>query len=190
MISTKESAPQLATSEFSEVEFVARDTEVFDDVGNDASGHVAGVPGEGDDASGAKGIGIMPVAAGVAQVFAADSAETTLQLPTVERGVFTHRSGGQHEFISEGSRDGSACLQQGFQMGFGRFLKTEDGLAPVTAMRMTTGQQAGFGDPHAILIAPRLDFRDRNYHSRRRLNLVGDSLNAVAAAPPNNPTIH
>jgi len=42
--------------EFPEVEVVAAQAEVFDDVGNDAARHVAGMPREGDETVGLKGI--------------------------------------------------------------------------------------------------------------------------------------
>jgi hypothetical protein len=190
MISTKENARDLLTSEFSEVKLFACDAEVFDDVPNDAARHIARVPGKRDDEIRAEGIGIMPVAAGVAEVLAADFAQATLQLPAVERGVFGHRSGGQHELVAEGGRDRPACLQKGFQMSFGRFLKAEYGLTPITPMRMATRQEAGFCYPDAVLIPPRLDFRDRHYHSPRTLNPAGESVNALTTIEPNNPAIH
>src|SRR5438105_9576723 len=86
-------------------------------------GTVARVPRECDDAVRPEGIGVMPVAGGVAQVFTADLAETTLQLAAVERGVFAHGSGGKHEFVAEGGRDGAAGFQECLQLGLGRFLK-------------------------------------------------------------------
>ena len=94
-----------------------------------------------DDAVRPEGIGVMPVAAGVAQVFTADLAETTLQLAAVERGVFTHRSCGEHEFVAEGGRDGAAGLQECLQMGLGRFLKPKNGFATVTSMCVAARQQ-------------------------------------------------
>ncbi len=83
----------------------------------------------------------MPVTAGVAQVFAADLAETPLQLAAVERGVFAHDSGGDNEFVAEGGWDGAASFQECLQMGLGRFLKPKNGFAPVTSMCVAAGQQ-------------------------------------------------
>src|ERR1043166_740613 len=67
MISTKENARDLLTSEFSEVKLFACDAEVFDDVPNDAARHIARVPGKRDDEIRAEGLGIMPVARRCAQ---------------------------------------------------------------------------------------------------------------------------
>ena len=66
-----------------EIEVVPADAEVFDDVGDDTAGHVAGMPCESDKAVGAERVGIMAMAAGSAQKFAADLLETAFQLPTV-----------------------------------------------------------------------------------------------------------
>jgi len=66
-----------------EVEFVPADAEVFDDVGDDPAGHVAGMPCEGDKAVGAERVGIMAMAAGSAEKFAADFLEAAFQLPAV-----------------------------------------------------------------------------------------------------------
>ena len=49
--------------ELAEVEFVASDAEVFDDVRNDAAWHIAGMPGKGDEPVGAERIGVVRVAA-------------------------------------------------------------------------------------------------------------------------------
>ena len=127
----------MSSSEFSEVEFVPRDAKVFDDVGDDAARHVAGMPRECDEAVGAERIGVVPMTAGVAQVFTADFAQAALQLATVEGGVFTHRSGGEDEFVAEGGRDGASGFQQRFQMGFCGLLKTKNSFTPVASVGVT-----------------------------------------------------
>jgi hypothetical protein len=84
---------------------------------------------------------VIPVTAGIAQVFTADLAETTLQLAAVERVIFAHGSGGEHEFVAESGRDGAAGFQECLQMGVGRFLKPKNGCAPVTAVCVAAGKQ-------------------------------------------------
>ena len=155
--------------EFAEVEFVASDAEVFDDVRNDAARHIAGMPRKGDEAIRAEGIRVMPVAAGVAKMFATDFAEATFQLAAVECGVFAHRSGGEDKLVAEGRGNGASGFKQRFQMRFGGLLKTKGGFTPVAALCVTTGQQQRFGDPHAVFILTKLHFRERNNHSGRKL---------------------
>jgi hypothetical protein len=53
-------------SELPEVELVAGDAEVFDDVRNDTARHVARMPGKCDEPIRAKRIGVVPVTAGAA----------------------------------------------------------------------------------------------------------------------------
>ena len=66
--------------ELAEVEFVASDAEVFDDVRDDAAWHIAGMPGKGDEPVGSERIGVVPVAARRAEQLAADFPEPPLQL--------------------------------------------------------------------------------------------------------------
>lgn len=99
-------------SKFPEVELIAGDAEVFDNVGNDPARHVARMPGEGDQAVGTKRIGVMPMTTRSAQKFTTDFAESPLQLTAVPRGVLAHRSGGEDEFVAEGGRDGAAGFEQ------------------------------------------------------------------------------
>ena len=152
-------------SEFSEIKFVAGNSEVFDDVCNNAPWHVARMPREGDDAVRAERIRIVAMAAGIAKMFAANLAESTLQLPAVVRRVlacptqnpsrhaaFAHRSGCEDKSVAEGRRNRAPSLQQCFQMDFGGLLKAEKGFAPVASVSMTAGQEAGFGNPHAVFI--------------------------------------
>src|SRR5438477_9274016 len=67
-------------SEFLEIEVIARQAEVFDDVGDDSARHVTRVPRERDEAIGAKWVGVMPVAARGAEKFAADFAQPLFEL--------------------------------------------------------------------------------------------------------------
>jgi hypothetical protein len=82
-----------------------------------------------------------------------------------EGRILAHGSGGEDKFVAEGGRNGSSGLEQGFEMGFGGLLKAEGGFTPVATMRVAAGEQAGFGDPHAILIAAELNSREWNDHS-------------------------
>jgi len=107
----------------------------------------------------------MPVAAGGAKEFAADLTEAALQLPAVVGRVFAHGSSSEDEFVAEGGGNGASGFEQGFEMGLGGLLKTERGFTPVATMRVAARQEAGFGDPHAILIAAELNFREWDNHT-------------------------
>ena len=152
-----------------EVEVVAADAEVFDDVGDDAAGHVTGMPRKCDKPVGAKWIRVMPVAPGGANEFATNLTQTALQLAAVPRGIFAHRSGGEDEFVAESGRDGAPGFEQSFQMRLGRLLESEGGLAPVAPVRVATGQQGGFGNPDAVFILTKLHFREWNDHNGHKL---------------------
>ena len=97
--------------ELAEVEFVASDAEVFDDVRDDAAWHIAGMPGKGDEPVGSERIGVVPVAARRAEQFAADFPEPPLQLAAVVGRLPAHDSGGKDEFVAECRRDGTASFQ-------------------------------------------------------------------------------
>ena len=156
-------------SEPPEIEFIPRDAEVFDDVRNDAARHIAGMPRKGDEAIRAKWIRVMPVAAGVAKVFATDFVEATFQLAAVECGVFAHGSSGENELVAESGWNGASGFKQRFQMRFGGLLKTKGSFAPVAPLCVTTGQQQRFGDPYAVFILTELHFRERNNHNGCKL---------------------
>ena len=64
-----------------EVEVVPAEAEVFDDVGDDTAGHVPGMPCESDKPVSAERVGIMAMAAGSAEKFAADFLGAAFQLP-------------------------------------------------------------------------------------------------------------
>jgi hypothetical protein len=153
------------TLEFPEIKLVSGEAEVIDHIGDDTSRDITRVPRERDKSIGAEGIGIMPVASGAAQMDAANLFETTFQLTAINRGKFSHRSRSQHEFVAEGGRDWTASFKQGFQMGLGGLLKMEDCLAAIASVRMATGKQGGLGDPHAVFVSPRLNFRNGDDHT-------------------------
>ncbi len=75
--------PSFEPSEAFEVEFVPGQTEVFDDVRDNAPRHVTRMPGEGDQPFGLERIGIVPVAARRTKVLAANSPEPAFQLPAI-----------------------------------------------------------------------------------------------------------
>jgi hypothetical protein len=152
-------------SESFEVKVVTADTEVFDDVGDDAAGHVARMPRKRDEAVGAEWIRVMPVAPSSAKKFTTNLTQTALQLATVPRGIFAHRSGGENKFVAEGGRDGASGFEQCFQMRLGGLLESKSGLATVAPVRVTPRQQCGFGNPHAIFILTELHFREWNDHN-------------------------
>jgi hypothetical protein len=115
----------VSASEFPEVELVAGDAEVFNDVRDDAARDVTRMPGKGDETIGTKRIGVMPVTARGAEQFAADFAESPFQLTAVVGRVFAHGSGGEDEFVAESRRNGAAGFEQRFQMDFGGLLEAE-----------------------------------------------------------------
>ena len=156
-------------SEFSEVEFVARDTEVGNDVGDDAAWHVARMPREGDEPVGAERVGVVPMTPGGAEQFAADLAESPFQLAAIVGGIFSHGSGGEDELVAERGRNGASGFQQRFEMGLGSLLKTQRGFASVAAMSVTARQQRRFRNPHAVFILSQLHFRERNNHGGARI---------------------
>lgn len=151
-------------SEFAEIELVAGDSEVFDDIRDDAARDVARMPSEGDQSVGMEGIGVVSVAASRAEQFTTDFPGSPLQLSAVPRGVFAHDSGGEDKFIAEGGGNGTSGFEQCFEMGLGGQLKAERGFVPVAPVRVTAGQQIGFGDPHAVIVLPESHFRERNDH--------------------------
>jgi hypothetical protein len=111
----------------------------------------------------------MPVAPGGAKEFAANLTQTTVKLAAIPGGIFAHRSGGEDEFVAEGSRDGASGFEQSFQMRFGSLLESKGGLATVAPVCVAAGQQGGFGNPHAIFILTELHFREWNDHSGHTL---------------------
>ena len=167
--------------EFFEVEVVATDAEVFNDVRNDAARHIAGMPRKSDEAVRAEWIRVMPVTAEVLHLTldpsphpmrrgrATDFAEAAFQLAAVEGGVFAHGLSGENKFIAESGWNGASGFEQRFQMRLGGLLKTKGGFAPVASLCMTTGQQQRFGNPHAVFILTKLHFRERNNHGGRKL---------------------
>lgn len=157
-------------SEFPEVECVAREAKVFDNVGDDAARHVARMPGERDEAVGVERIGVVPMAAGGAQEFAADFPQPALKLAAVPRGILAHGSGGEDEFVAERGRDGAAGFEQRLQVRLGRLLKAQGGFPAVASLRVAAGQEAGFGDPDPIFILPELHFGKWNDHDGATLS--------------------
>lgn len=167
-------------SEFAEEKLVSCDAEVINDIGHDATRHVTRMPGEGDEAVGLKRIGAVPMAAWSAQQVTAEFPEPAFELPTVVAGVFAHGSGSEDKLVAEGGRNGAAGFEEGFEVGLGRLLEAQGSFAPVASVRMTTGQEAGFGNPDTIFILSKLHFRKRNDHNativaRHRSSVKGPS---------------
>jgi hypothetical protein len=169
-------------SEFPEIELIAGDTEVVDDVSNDSTRYVARMPREGDKAVRTKRIRVMAMTARRAKKFTTDFAESPFQLTAVPRGVFAHGSGGENKFVAEGSRDGASGFEQRFQMDLGGLLKAERSFAPVASVRVAAGEQRRFGNPHAVFILTELHFREWNDHSSvtiaRRASVVKRTFDA------------
>src|SRR5437870_134212 len=106
----------------------------------------------------------MTMAARIPQMLTSDFPQTPLQSTTINRGVLAHRPGRENKFIAEGWRNWATSFEQCFQVSFGCFLKAENRLAPVSSVRVTAGQEAGFGNPHPIFIAARLNLSNWDYH--------------------------
>jgi hypothetical protein len=180
-------------SESFEVEVFAAEAEVFDDVGYDSARHIARMPGEGDKTVGMERIRVVTVAARRAEQLASDLTQATFQLAAVPRGILAHKSRGENEFVAESGWDGASGFQQRLQMGLGGLLEAQDGLAPVLPVRMAAGQQGRFRNPYPVLVAPHLNFRDRNDHrgntlTRRCLKLK--SLHGVEIRSPSCMPVH
>lgn len=156
-------------SESFEVEIVAAYAEIPDDVGDDAPRHVARMPREGDQTIRVEWIGIMAVAAGRTNVFAANLTQAPVKLTAVPRWVSSHGSGGEDEFVAKGGRDGAAGFEQRLEMRLGRELKTKAGLAPVASVGVAAGKQGGFGNPHPILVTAQLNLGKRDNHREETL---------------------
>src|SRR5476651_2702359 len=96
-------------------------------------------------------------------------AQAAFKLAAVPRRIFTHRSGGENEFIAKGFGNGASGFEQRFEMLFGGLLKTQCGFAPVVSVRVAAGQQRRFGNPHAVFVLSDLDFREWNNHNGERI---------------------
>src|ERR1051325_8178765 len=173
-----------SVSEFPKIEFVPRDAEVFNDIRDDSARHVARMPRERDEPVGPKRIGIMPVTAGGAKEFAADFAESPLQLAAVVGRAFAHGSGSEDELVAERGRDGAAGFEQRFQMRFGRLLKAESGFASIAPVRVAAGQQVGLGNPHAVFVLAQAHFRERNDHRAETVTRCASGVKGRFGALP------
>ena len=58
-------------------------------------------------------------------------------------------------------------------MRFGSLLESQGGFAAVAPVRVATGQQCGFGNPHAVFILSKLHFREWNDHSGHNVTCFG-----------------
>jgi len=178
--------PHPTGSELFEVEVVAPDAEILDNVSDDAARHVTRMPGKSDEAVGSEGVRLMPVVAGRAEEFAADFAEPVLQLTAVPGRVFAHRSGSDDELVAKGWGNGPARFQQGLQMGLGGLLKPEDGLPPVLPVGVTARHQVGLGNPHVILVAADLNFGNGNNQLSRRVTQCSPGVKCDAVPSGNS----
>jgi hypothetical protein len=103
-------------------------------------------------------------ASGGAKKLTTDLMEPTLQLAAVVCGILAHKSGSEDKFVAEGGRNGASSFEQCLQMLLGGLLESQRGFAPVAPVRVTTRQQDGFRNPHAIFILPKLHFGQWNNH--------------------------
>jgi hypothetical protein len=68
------------------------------------------------------------------------------------------RSGGENEFVTESCGNGTAGFKERFEVRFGGLLKTQSCFTAVASVRVTAGQQCGFGNPYTVFILPELHF--------------------------------
>ena len=100
----------------------------------------------------------MPMTASRAKEFAANFTQATVELAAIPGRIFAHDSSGEDELVAKRRGNGATGFEQRLQMRFGGLLKAESGFAAITSMRMTARQRRRLGNPHAILILPKLDF--------------------------------
>ena len=164
-----------------EVKLIPREAEVLNDISNDATRDISRMPGKGDNAFRAEWIRVVSVAAATPHMHAANLAQSAFQFAAVKRGIAAHRLSCEHKLIAKRRGNWAPGLEQGLKMRFSSLLKAQHSLTPVAAMRVASRQKRALGNPHAILISSRLDFRDRNYHSCTTV--------AVGQKTVNNPRI-
>jgi len=112
------------------------------------------MPSEGDQTIRPERVAIVTVTSGSSNQLTAQLLQPAFQLPAIPRGEPSRHSGREDKLLAESRRDRPARLHQRLQMRFGRFLKTKHRFTAFFPMGMTTGQEAGLGNPHAILIPP------------------------------------
>src|SRR5947208_3292249 len=77
-------------SEFLKIKVFAADSQVLDNVGNDAAWHVARMPCKSAETVEVERVGVVAVAAGRAKMLAANFAQTAVKLAAVPRGILAH----------------------------------------------------------------------------------------------------
>src|SRR4051812_43852133 len=105
------------------VKLVSRDAEILNDICNNTTRDISGMPPEGNDSVRPKGVRVMPMTASIAQVNAADFLQPALKASAIERGVLAHSSSRQHELVAKGRRNRPPGLKQCLEMRLGRLLK-------------------------------------------------------------------
>ena len=74
------------------------------------------------------------------------------------------RSGHEDKFVAERGGNRPPRIQQRLKVCLGRLLKAQDRFSSVSAVRMATGEEARFGDPHPVLVLAQLNFGNRYNH--------------------------
>lgn len=131
------------------------------------------MPGEGDQTIRLEGVRIEAVTSGGADVFTADLAESAIKLAAVPGGGTCPCSGGQNEPVTESDRNGPSGFEQGFQMGFGGFLKTQQSFPAVFAVGVAAGKLFGLGDSNAGFVPSQVNFG--NWHNHQDINQQSSS---------------
>lgn len=136
------------------------------------------MPGESDQAIGAKRVRIVAVAACRPHQFAADFTKSLFKLAATPRRIpFSPGLGGQDKFITKRRRNRPSRLEQRLQMRFGHLLETQNRFAPVAPVRVATGKQFAFCDEEAVLVAADLNLRYGNDHDARKLIIAPHPVN-------------
>jgi hypothetical protein len=158
-------------SESLEVKVVAADAEVFDNVGDDATRHVAGMPRERDEAVGTKGR-----VKGFASRGGEHRTSNRGQKDESSRRVKKLKPFWELRTLRRELRDGASGFEQSFQMRLGSLLESKGGLATVAPVCVAAGQKSGFGNPHAIFILTELYFREWNDHNGHKVTLSASDV--------------
>jgi hypothetical protein len=159
------------SSESLEVEVVAADAEVFDNVGDEAAGHVAGMPSKCDKPVGAEGRvkGFAPRGGEHRTSNIEHPTSNRRQKDESSRRVKKLKPFWELRILRRELRDGASDFEQSFQMRLGSLLESKGGLATVAPVRVAAGQQNRFGNPDAVFILTELHFREWNDHDGHKI---------------------
>ncbi len=153
-------------SDFPGIELVSRQTQILDDVGDDAAGHVTGVPGESDETIGVKWVRIMAMAARSAEEDATQLTQPLVKLAAIPSGEpLAQGLGGEDKFVAKSRWDRAPGFQERLEMHLGRLLEAQDGFPAIASVCVAPREQRALGDKDPIFIAHDFNFRNGNDHT-------------------------